>query len=139
MKRFWTVVVLLGASLTIVACGGGSSSSSTTGAEPNSSAGNQAAGGSTIHFEANPEGHLMFTTMAAKGKAGEDTIDFDNPSSTPHNVSIEDSAGKKLVETKTIAKSKTSVKVMLKPGTYTFFCSIPGHREGGMEGTLTIE
>ena len=81
----------------------------------------------------------MFTTMKATGKAGDDTIDFKNPSTTPHNVAIEDSSGKKLAETKTIGKGETSTEVELEPGTYTFFCSIPGHREGGMEGTLTIE
>lgn len=140
MKKLSAISVLvIVASLAIAACGGGSSSA--TGGSETSAAG-EAGGsgsGSTIDFEANPAGHLMFTTMKAAGKAGDDTIDFKNPSTTPHNVAIEDSAGKVLAETETISKGQTTTKVELKPGTYTFFCSIPGHREGGMEGTLTIE
>jgi plastocyanin len=144
MKKLSAVLVLFAVSLALVACGGGGSSTtatSETGSTESGGAESSGAGegGSTIKFEANPEGHLMFTTMKASGKAGDDTIDFDNPSTTPHNVAIEDSSGKTIAETKTIGKGETSTKVELEPGTYTFFCSIPGHREGGMEGTLTVE
>jgi uncharacterized cupredoxin-like copper-binding protein len=31
------------------------------------------------------------------------------------------------------------VTVNLKPGTYTFFCSVPGHEQGGMKGTLVVK
>lgn len=34
--------------------------------------------------------------------------------------------------------SQASSKIDLKPGTYTFYCSLPGHRQQGMEGTLTV-
>lgn len=139
MKKLSAVLVLFAASLALVACGGGGSSSTATSESGSAESGGAGESGSTIKFEANPEGHLMFSTMKASGKAGDDTIDFVNPSTTPHNVAIEDSSGKKLAETKTISKGDTSTKVELEPGTYTFFCSIPGHREGGMEGTLTIE
>ena len=161
MKKISAAIVLLVVSLALVACGGGgsSSSSSTTaaetgttaessgaeagsgGAKEESSAGTEeeSSAGSTIDFEANPEGQLMFTEMKATGKAGDDTIAFKNPSSVPHNVAIEDSSGKTVVETETITKGETSSKVELEAGTYTFYCSIPGHREAGMEGTLTIE
>jgi plastocyanin len=147
MKKLSAVAVLVIASLTLAACGGGGSSTTATSettseAAPSateSGGAKEASGGSTIKFEANPEGDLMFTTKAATGKAGDDTIDFKNPSSTPHNVSIEDSSGQKIAETETISEGETSTKVELQPGKYTFFCSIPGHREAGMEGTLTIE
>jgi uncharacterized cupredoxin-like copper-binding protein len=143
MKKFSVLAVLVIASLALAACGGGGSSTSGT-AESTSSAtesggAKESSAGSTIAFEANPEGELMFTAMTATGKAGDDTIVFKNPSSTPHNVAIETSSGKKIAETKTITESETSTKVELEAGTYTFYCSIPGHREAGMEGTLTIE
>jgi len=143
MKKLSAVAMLIIASLALTACGGGGSSTTSTSeaasSAPESAGAKESTSGSTIKFEANPEGELMFTAMSATGKAGDDTIDFKNPSSTPHNVSIEDSNGKKIAETKTIAESETSTKVELEAGEYTFFCSIPGHREAGMEGTLTIE
>ena len=66
------------------------------------------------------------------------TIDFTNPAALEHDVAIEED-GKEIAGSELIAEAKTSVTADLGPGTYTFFCTVPGHREAGMEGTLTVK
>lgn len=160
MKKFSIAIALVLASLALVACGSSGSSSSSEpattaesteaepaegggAAEPEEEAGagkaEEGGEGSAVKFEAEAEGMLMFEEKSATAEAGEDTIEFNNPSAVPHNVAIEDSAGKTIAETETITESETSTTVKLEPGTYTFYCSIPGHREAGMEGTLTVK
>lgn len=85
------------------------------------------------------ESELKFDKTELTSKPGKVTIDFDNPSTIPHNVEIENEGGEVLGGTETIASTEESATVELEPGTYTFFCSIPGHREAGMEGTLTVK
>jgi plastocyanin len=161
MKKAALVLSLVLAALALAACGGGGSSSSSS-AEETSGGGataeaegggeaeveaegeGEAEGGTAgtaaaVDFEANPEGQLAFEEKEVTAKAGNDTIDLTNQSSTPHNVTIEDSSGKVLGETETLAEGSSSATVDLKPGTYTFFCSVPGHREAGMEGTLVVK
>ena len=64
-------------------------------------------------------------------------IDFTNSSPVAHNVTIEQ-AGKALTATQTITQSKASVTAQLKPGTYTFYCSVDAHRQAGMVGMLKV-
>lgn len=92
----------------------------------------------TLDVEAS-ETALAFNTTNLTAKAGKVTIDFKNPSAIPHNVVIEEETGKELAGFEPIAEGEESETAELKPGTYTFFCSVPGHREAGMEGTLTVE
>jgi plastocyanin len=94
--------------------------------------------GGTVKLAA-AEADLKFDTTELSSEPGEVTIEFDNPSSLPHNVEVEDESGKVLGGTETIASSEESATVALAPGTYTFFCSVPGHREAGMEGTLVVK
>jgi plastocyanin len=91
----------------------------------------------TLKLAADPT-QIAFDTTELSAKAGEVTIDFDNPSALEHDVAIEQN-GKQIAISETIAKGKTSVSADLQPGTYTFLCTVPGHAEAGMEGTLTIE
>ncbi len=68
------------------------------------------------------------------------TIDFNNPAQIGHDVAVEDSSGSELGATEVITESSAQLELSdLKAGDYTFFCSVPGHREGGMEGTLTVK
>ena len=80
---------------------------------------------------------IAFDTTSLSAKAGKVTIDFTNPSPLEHNVAIEE-GGKKLAQSETISSGTTSVSVDLAPGSYTFLCTVPGHAEAGMEGTLTV-
>ena len=127
------VLVLAAFVLALSACGGGSSSSSTT---PATTGGGGAGGGSTVKISAVPSGALKYEQADVSATAGSITIDFTNMSSLPHDVTIEGNGASGATDQ--ITDSTTSTTVDLDPGTYTFFCSVDGHRAAGMEGTLTV-
>jgi plastocyanin len=81
--------------------------------------------------------NLAYTSAPTTAPAGEVTIAIDNQGGLPHNVTIEGVEGDEpIVE----ATNGTDVNtVTLEPGSYTYYCSIPGHRAGGMEGQLTVQ
>jgi plastocyanin len=93
--------------------------------------------GGTLKLAADPT-QIAFDTTTLTSKPGKVTIDFDNPSALEHDVAIEQ-GDKQIAISETIAKAKTSVSADLAPGTYTFLCTVPGHAEAGMEGTLTVK
>ncbi|MDQ6916111.1 MAG: plastocyanin/azurin family copper-binding protein [Actinomycetota bacterium] len=90
-----------------------------------------------VKLAADPGGQLRYDTKALAAKAGKVTIDFTNRSPIPHNVTIE-SAGKAAGGTKTTSGGTATATLDLKPGTYTFFCSVDAHRQAGMQGQLTV-
>jgi plastocyanin len=100
-------------------------------------AGGGGAGG-TVDLAAPADGSFAYEPDSAETTAGTVTVNFDNPASLSHDVVIEDDAGNEVGKTDLITASTTSTSVDLQPGTYTYFCDVPGHREGGMEGTLTV-
>ena len=127
------VLVLAAFVLALSACGGGGSSSSTS---PATTGGGGGGGGSTVKISADPSGALKFEQTEVSATAGSITIDFTNMSSVPHDVTIEGNGASGATDQ--ITDSTTSTTVDLEPGTYTFFCSVDGHRAAGMEGTLTV-
>ena len=62
-----------------------------------------------------------------------------NPASAgiPHAIAVEGNGVDKDGATAQPGGS-SKVTVTLKPGTYEFYCPIPGHKAAGMEGTLTV-
>jgi plastocyanin len=96
-----------------------------------------AAAATTLKLAANPAGQLSYDTKQLSAKAGTVTIDMANMSPVEHNVTIAEGT-KVLGATPTFTGGTKTLTVKLKPGTYTFFCSVPGHRQAGMEGTLTV-
>jgi plastocyanin len=128
------------ASLALAACGGGDDDGTTPAATTTTTtqAGGGAGGGGTVSLAADPS-QLAYTQTSLSAPAGKDTIEFDNPSSTGHDVCVQDSSGKELGCTDVIEQDNTSLSLDLKPGTYTYFCSVPGHQDAGMEGTLTVK
>ena len=132
------------AALGVAACGGDSGSSSTAAETTSSTTASSSTttgggGGATVKFEADPSGALAFTQTDVSAPAGNDTIEFDNPSQLGHDVVIEDSNGNEVTRTDVITGTTTTTTADLQPGNYTFFCSVDGHRDAGMEGTLTVK
>jgi uncharacterized cupredoxin-like copper-binding protein len=146
MKKVAALLVFALAALTLVACGGGDDSSESTAttaettAESTGGGGSGGGGGSVVEIEAAEGSDLAYVQKEAKAKAGQVSIEFTNPQSLSHDVAVEDANGKTVGKTELVADSSaTTTLANLKPGEYTFYCSVPGHREAGMEGTLTVE
>jgi plastocyanin len=93
----------------------------------------------TLSLAANTEGLPKYNTKSLSAKAGGVTIKFTNASSIPHNVVVETSSGALVGETPLFSRGSKTLSVTLKRGTYKFSCTVPGHREAGMEGTLTVK
>jgi plastocyanin len=136
--------------VTVAACGGSSSSSSSsatggsTGSQSSSSSSSAApaaggGGGGAQAIAADPSGQLKFDKKTLTAKAGKVSFNFTNMAPVGHNFTIQQGASGSVVgATPTFQGGAKTLTVTLKPGKYTFFCSVPGHRQGGMVGTLTV-
>jgi plastocyanin len=146
MSRIALLAATAVTTLVVASCGSSSSSTSssapaTSTAAPASSTPASApatSGAGTISIAANPSGMLMFTTNSLKAKAGKVTIDFTNNAPLSHNFTLATKTGNVLRATPTFMGGTKTLTLTLKPGTYTYYCSVPGHRMAGMQGTLVV-
>ncbi len=96
--------------------------------------------GGKLEIPANPTGALAYASTMASAGPGMVEIDSINKSQVQHDIALQDSSGKSVGVGKRVANGGTSqFSATLKPGKYTFFCTVPGHEAGGMKGTLTVK
>jgi len=91
----------------------------------------------TLELAASPTA-LAFDKTELSAKPGKVTIDFNNPSPIPHNVVILKD-GKELAGFDPITEGEEELSAELEAGSYEFICSVPGHAQAGMKGTLTVK
>ena len=133
MARLITLALALSA-MTLAACGGDDEATTESSTEAGGGA------GPALQVSAVPDGGLAFEQESLETKPGLINVTFDNPAPIAHDFCVEDEDGNELGCTELIADGDTDVaEYDLEPGEYTYYCSVAGHRDGGMEGTLTVE
>jgi plastocyanin len=139
----WMTLLAVTAVLALAGCGGSdekssgsSSSSSSSSSSDGGGGGGGGGGGETLKLAADKSA-LKFDKTKLTAKAGTVTLEMSNPSQLPHAVAIKGNGVD--VDGKTVGNGETSTASSdLKPGTYTFYCPVPGHEAAGMKGTLTV-
>jgi plastocyanin len=91
-----------------------------------------------VQIDADPTGQLKFLASSASATPGKVELRMQNKSSTPHDIAITGGGVNQIGAVVTNGGTST-VSTSLKPGKYTFYCSVPGHRQAGMVGTLTVK
>jgi mono/diheme cytochrome c family protein len=101
--------------------------------------------GGKLSIAASPSGQLAYVTDKATGTPGPVTLEMPNLSGVSHNIALEmgvngaTAKGPAIASSPYTTKTTATVTATLKPGSYTFFCEAPGHRQAGMYGTLTVK
>ena len=90
--------------------------------------------GDTLTIPADPSGALLFVSKAASAEAGTLKLVMPNESGVPHNLVIDDKGMTEIIE-----QGSTDFSADFTAGDYQYYCSVPGHREAGMEGKLTVK
>ena len=103
------------------------------------SSSNGGGGGDTggLTVTASESGDLSWEPTELTASAGEVTVTLDNPSPVAHDIEIEGNGVEEKSEL--VTDGTATVTADLEPGEYTYYCTVPGHEDAGMTGTLTVE
>ena len=91
--------------------------------------------GGKLTIPADATGALAFQYGKATAPAGKVTVSMPNPAPIQHDISIQGVGKGPVVGT----GGTSTFTATLKPGSYTFLCTVPGHAQAGMKGTLTVK
>jgi mono/diheme cytochrome c family protein len=91
--------------------------------------------GGTLDIPADPGGQLAYVTKEASAKPGALNVRSENESGTPHNIVIDGKGKGEVVQDGGVSEFEADFTA----GDFEYYCSVPGHREAGMEGKLTVE
>ena len=139
MKKLALLFALLAlAAVGVAACGGDDDDDGET-TEAATETTTTSDGGASVSLTANPDGELAYEESTLSAPAGTVTIEFDNPASIGHDVVVEDQNANEITRTDVITGDTATAVGEFEAGDYTYYCSVDGHRDAGMEGTLTVE
>jgi plastocyanin len=88
-----------------------------------------------VQIPTDPTGQLAYQFKNATANAGKVTVESKNAASVPHDIAIKGGPAGPVVQGGGVSK----ITANLKPGSYTFYCTVPGHEQAGMKGTLTVK
>lgn len=141
--------VVVAVALAVAGCGGSTSKTSTTSSAPSSTAATgstsaaktTSAAGDTINIGVDPGGQFKFQPTSLTVTAGKHKLVFTNNSGVKHDVIVGKgfSESGQVGEVKKITNGTETTTLNLNPGEYTYYCDVPGHRQAGMTGTLTVK
>jgi mono/diheme cytochrome c family protein len=89
----------------------------------------------SLSIPADPGGQLAYATQQATAPPGQLTVEMPNKSTTPHDIVIDGKGRGEVVQGGGVSKFEATFAA----GSYTYYCSVPGHKEAGMEGKLTVK